>query len=497
MAEGFNDLGSMIQGIVKEVAPNAPPPRQSSPTSPRGRSYTGARQEQARSPSNNPVEVEAPRGTVLVYPVAGLSPSDKGLIPATDSLPAKIVIKGAKPYTMAEWTIRRDGAYLKAGAKKGETIVTQTDGKGDTESLFFYNGGPLSGPTEFEVTTMIAERKHSAFVSVGLGLAFDKVKAIQGQSVDNRTHAFTLSVKSVWRPKMNVQIYLKNAEESNTWGSKRFGIRVETNRLNNNGGEDQQFRGTTEIKPMASGNGLTATDKADPTYGGGYYKYPAVIMGSDGQHTYSIVGTPVVMDYSGNVTVGQKMFEPLSNNKGMVVISSERPESMLQSLSCSFEPQGWTQYLMLESAKALPGGKGVEWFVATTSLICGMTKGDYEKSILDMANFVGGEYLSHLNKAEVFKNLSDKQKKAVKTATEAYNNTNNRKSNEEKEKYAKEALRDFGLMQPETIEAGAEPEKLPNTNTPVESPTNSMGKVKDVEDSVRDLTDSVKQLFNK
>jgi len=455
MAEGFNDLGSMIQGIVKEVAPNAPPPRQSSPTSPRGRSYTGARQEQARSPSNNPVEVEAPRGTVLVYPVAGLSPSDKGLIPATDSLPAKIVIKGAKPYTMAEWTIRRDGAYLKAGAKKGETIVTQTDGKGDTESLFFYNGGPLSGPTEFEVTTMIAERKHSAFVSVGLGLAFDKVKAIQGQSVDNRTHAFTLSVKSVWRPKMNVQIYLKNAEESNTWGSKRFGIRVETNRLNNNGGEDQQFRGTTEIKPMASGNGLTATDKADPTYGGGYYKYPAVIMGSDGQHTYSIVGTPVVMDYSGNVTVGQKMFEPLSNNKGMV------------------------------------------WFVATTSLICGMTKGDYEKSILDMANFVGGEYLSHLNKAEVFKNLSDKQKKAVKTATEAYNNTNNRKSNEEKEKYAKEALRDFGLMQPETIEAGAEPEKLPNTNTPVESPTNSMGKVKDVEDSVRDLTDSVKQLFNK
>lgn len=478
---------------------------------PRSGALEAVREDPVKPAVIKPLAVDEadPRGEVYVYPLAGLVPSERGLIPASDVLPAKIVIRGAKPNSVAEWTVRAAGGQLHAGAARGAAIQTRTDASGNTEAQFFYTGGTLKAPQEIEVTTMIAGRKHSAFVQVGLGLAFDRVRAIKGQDFANSVYAFTLSIKSVWRPQLNVQLYLAHAEESGAWGERRFGIRLDTAWLNRDGSGDQPFSGTAEIKPVGSGNALVATRTAEPTYSGGYHAYPAVRMGGDGRHVYSVTGTPVVMDYTGKV-VAARLGESLGNNNGMVVISRDSPEGMLQSLSCAFEPQDWTQYLMLETAKSLPGGQSVEWFAATTSLICGFNKGEFEKSLLDMASFLGGKYLDHLDQPQVKARLSPKQRDALAVAKQSYDKIDGQKSEEERNKYLGEALHDFGLAAKETsIDASSAPEALPplaqpRAPTPSSSPVADNGReneskslqdaAKDLEKNLKDVVDSFKDL---
>jgi hypothetical protein len=371
------------------------------------------------------------------YPFAGLEPGTTALIPALENLPAKIAIKNGKPNSIATFHLKKDGGLLRAGGKSNQyEMPVKVDGRGNAEALFFYKGGDIAKPVEYEVVIMNEGKKATAKIIVGLGLAFDKIRAVLGQSLSNNTYAFTLSVKSAFHPALNVQQYLKNAEDSRVWGDKRLGLRMKTEWMNKPAGapDDEYYYGTAEVKTMAQGNALTATPVSSPKYTQAIYDYPAVAMKSEGNHIYQVKAELIAMQYDGVVAQGGATFEKMAQDKALLVLSLENPDSYVKMLSCAMEPQDAIQYLIAESSKKIPGGAGKAFdrFFSAASIVCGFAKGDYEATFYELGNVLGGEYLDYLTDSGTIQAMSPKVQKAYNLAKYSYDRLNDQKREQER-----------------------------------------------------------------
>jgi hypothetical protein len=262
-------------------------------------------------------------------------------------------------------------------------------------------------------TTVTAE------VVVGLGLAFDRLRAVQGQTHENDTHAFTLTVKSEFHPDLDLFTWLFNAEQADVWPDARVGMRLAASWVNAPAGAESDLAFTGTVFLAAGGDRqvvLTATDDR-PWYGapGGTDYYPAVILRSGGAHAYRVAATAAVLGRHGSFLdhVGERMTRASS----LVVLSREDPEAWYQSLACSLNATNETQYLMLEAAKLVPVYGAIADKATTVSgLVCGLLKEEYEKSLMDLANWLGAQYLDNLTEPAVFDKLTLRQQDAVLAA---------------------------------------------------------------------------------
>lgn len=383
------------------------------------------------------------------YPFPGLEPGTTALIPALDNLPAKIAVKNAKPNSIATFHLKKDGGLFQAEGKSNQyELPVRVDGRGNAEVLFFYKGGEITKPVEYEVIIMNEGKKAAAKIIVGLGLAFDRIRAVLGQSLANNTYAFTLSVKSTFHPKLNVQQYLRNAEDSRVWGDKRLGLRIKTDWVNKpaDAPDDDYYYGTVEIKTMAQGNALTATQVSSPKYTQAIYDYPAVAMKSEGKHIYQVKAELVAMRYDGAVVQGGATLEKMPQDKALLVLSLENPDSYVKMLSCAMEPQDAIQYLIAESSKKIPGGAGkaFDLFFSAASIVCGFAKGDYETTFYELGNVLGGEYLDYLKDSGTIQTMSPKVQKAYKLAKHSYDRLNDEKKKQERAQIIEKTKRKYG-----------------------------------------------------
>jgi hypothetical protein len=449
-------------------------------------------------PAKPKEEERATPTDIEVYPSIFGSIGDTGLIPATNGLPALIVAKKAKPGTDVEFIVDTPNAELRAGAKKGKRVVVKADRTGKAEAKFFYTGSePLKTSAEHQVTVYASGRKSVARVIVGLGLAFDTVKPAKGQTYKDNLYAFALTVKSTFHPRLNLPVYLMEAEKSGVWGGYTVGVRLMPQWLNNpgDGPGDTAYDGTTKISAVGSGNALTAT-RFEPYYFQTNYKYPAVILNSEGRHVYGMGGKFVVMDAQGNVARNVVYAEPFTGNKATMVLTLDRPEHWFQSAACAMEAQGYFQYVMLESLKKVPAYGGyVDAFTTATSLVCGFVKGEYEKTFYDLGTVLGGKYLDHILEPEVFEKLTSKQQKAAKLAKEAYDRLGEHKSEKDKDEALQKTIAEWkakGWLKDDDLREQAPQESASTTTGSSQSGNDNQNIGKAVNDGLRDVGKALK-----
>lgn len=357
-------------------------------------------------------------GRVEVYPSAKLSPSNVGLIPASERLPARIVFSGAQAGDEVRFALAGKAAgELRGAGSAGESVTVRADSAGQAIAYYHYQspGFQLLKPQTVGVQVSCGGQTLPAEIKVGLGLAFDQLKAVQGQSYANDTHAFTLSVKSKFHPDLNVALYLASAEAARVWPNLHLGVKMLAAWVNRPDGAvaDEAFLGTTNIVAGDDGANFLVANQT-PWYGppGGKFFYPAVVMKSPGRHAYRINGRGAVLDNDG-VFFGY-IDEPMQCNDTLIILNRDDPESWYQSLACSLEASSDSQYLMLEAVKLVPVyGTIADQATTVGGLVCGVMQGDYEKSLLDLANWLGAEYLDNLMKPAVFNKLSPRQQDAV------------------------------------------------------------------------------------
>ncbi len=375
------------------------------------------------------------------------------LIPATDQLPARLVLKGGKPSSSVVFRLRRDGGLLKFQGKQDPyELSVRVDAQGNAELLFLYTGGPIRAVVEYEVIAMNEGKKATARVLVGLGLDFERIRAIKGQSNVSNIYAFSLGVKSRFHPKLDVANYLYNAGQSKAWGDRNIGIRITPEWLNRDAGGDVAYDWTTEIKPLAIGNGLVATDSAkgadQPYYDAMKYSYPAVKLESSGKHIYKVEGTPVVMKVDGVVVKKETAEPPMTNQPLLVMTVDGQPDSYFKMLSCSLDAQDGIQWLIWEGAKMIPGaGKVFDGVQTGAGILCKLTGGDYENAFYDFFNFTGGKALDKLG-AKLKENpgkYSQKVHVSYKKAQIAYDKLMEKKNREERDRLVRKSLEKYGL----------------------------------------------------
>lgn len=372
------------------------------------------------------------------------------IIPASSSLGAKIFAKGAAPDKPVTFEIvSGKGGVLRAGLSSGLKVSVKADKNGAAEAKFFYVGdGGVKSPLDYEVRASFANRKESVKINVGLGLAFSRIIAVKADALD--TNAFTLAVKSDFYPKLNVANYLQNAYDSGIWEGKKVGVKLRLTWVNmpSFAQPDEAFYGFTKIITAADGQTLLTVVDGSPQYYLTKYAYPAVVMKSEGKHVYRVNGGIILVDKNdkelGFIGEGMKQSDAL------VVVSKDTPEHWLTSLACSLEAADETQYLMLESAKMLPGGGAVEALTTASSLMCKFGKADYESLIYDMGAIIGGKYLDHLSSPDIFNKLTTKQRSAVKAAKNSYDALDEYKKEDER----KRVLAESAAQRSESSESG-------------------------------------------
>lgn len=419
-----------------------------------GESFTPS---QEPAPAATKPEAKEPEAThrpeFEAYPSLTAIVGTTALIPATDQLPARLLLKGGKPNSTVVFHLRRDGGLLKAQGKQNKyELSVRVDAKGNAELQFVYTGPPLLASAEYEVIAMNEGKKATARVLVGLGLEFERIRAIKGQSYVSNLYAFSLGVRSRFHPKLNVADYLYNAEQSKAWGDQKFGVRIAPEWLNRDAGGDVSYDWTTEIKPLAAGNGLVATDSAkganQPYYDAMKYSYPAVKLGSTGKHIYKIDGTPVVIKPDGVVIKKETAEPPMTNQPLLVMTVDGQPDSYFKMLSCSLDAQDGIQWLIWEGAKMIPGAGQVFDGVQTgAGILCKLTDGDYENAFYDFFNFTGGKALDKLG-AKLKENpgkYSQKVHSSYKKAQIAYDRLMEKKSRDERDKLIQKSLGKYGL----------------------------------------------------
>ncbi len=226
--------------------------------------------------------------------------------------------------------------------------------------------------------------------------------------------------------------------------------------------------------------------KGEPQYYLTNYPYPAVVMQSDGRHAYKIDGELVLLNAAG-LSVGT-LEEALQQTDALAIVARDTPEHWLTSLACSLEVSSTEQYVMLETAKMLPvGGTAVELLTSATGLMCKFGQAEYESLFYDIGTILGGKYLDHLMEPEVFDKLTPKQQTAVKLAKKAYDDLDEYKANQEREKWLKRPVKT------------GEPANEPPQNAEVPKDLKDLGKSieKNIGKSVKDLRDTFKGIFKK
>jgi hypothetical protein len=188
--------------------------------------------------------------------------------------------------------------------------------------------------------------------------------------------------------------------------------------------KDEFFVGTTHLSSTYisnSANVLVAnrspwqfyTDKS----------YPACVLNSEGTHIYKISGKLCIMDGDAK----EMPFIAFANEEqlkpdAIIPLSSNYPERWYKSVACALASVNTDQeWFVLEAVKLIPTyGMIADASTTASSFLCGIMNGDYQKSIIDLASWVGGQYIDNLMEADVFNKLSKQSQDAVLAAKTTY-----------------------------------------------------------------------------
>jgi len=370
---------------------------------------------------------------IEVYPTRNFNGDgyEVGLIPATPLLPAKIILKTGKPHVNVNFALMVNGTgELRANNQSGKVLDVTADAKGEATVWYHYTDTKiLTAPVQVQIVAEVEGKSRKAFVDVGLGLAFDHLSAIPEQVYEyskSKPYAFALTVKSTFYPKLDLIDFLNRAHASKIWGTRMVGVELDSKWVNRADGApaDSSFVGTTHIastKISNSSNVLVANHRPWQYYTD--ISYPACVLNSEGTHIYQITGNLCVYDDKtaekpkiGNMSEGQ--FKP----DAILPLSVEYPKSWYNSVACSLASVNTDQeWFVLEAVKLIPTyGMIADVSTTASSFLCGISNGDYQKSIIDLASWVGGQYIDNLMEAATFNKLSKSSQDAVLAAKATY-----------------------------------------------------------------------------
>jgi len=426
--KGFGALGDMLKGIIKETTgvTDVLQDKPQSPTSTsRGRSYTAMGD-----------------AALEIYPFEGLDPSERGLIPASDLTPARIVVKNAQPDYNVTFSLEdKAKGEFRIGDRAGKTMTVRSDARGNAQIYFYYTGfrnnTMLSAPETYLFMADTGRRKLKGYIEVGLGLVFDRVVPVM-ESGDvsgvKETYALGLSVKSAFHPRLPVSNYLNRAHDSGVWGDKKFGMKLITQWVNQEGEEhdlryqsayNRQVTGTVTINSVGNMKSMLWAASGDPKWNNddrlsGNHFLPAVKLMSSGKHIYRVVARPAILGANGDAIADTG--EQVTRNDALLVLSREEGgEKWYTSLACSLEAQDYDQYLMLEVTKSMPiYGDAAGVFLTATSLACNLAQGEYEKALIGIGTVLGGKVLDKLSDPAQLAKFTERQQREILAAKKAY-----------------------------------------------------------------------------
>ncbi len=344
-------------------------------------------------------------------------------IPASTQLPAKIVVE-TNPNTPVtiEMIKNKDDAYLTTGELRSDRLIVTSNSNGIAEVYFYYKGKKVDKPLKYEIKVSAGDEREIIDINVGLNIAFEKVKAVKGDVVNN-IYPFTLTVKSKNFPKLPLGIYLSNASE-HVWNGKTVGIKLNPKWINKpaNLPPDKVFQGI--VKPTTTVNNENLlTVLSDYSGGARYfltnYDYPAVIMMSQGAHTYQIQAELVVADKDGK-EIG-KLQEDIETPEAFIVVTRDDPEKWITSVTCSLEATTSNQFLAMVILEEVPVfGDYFELLTTVTGSLCNIMRGEYDNMIKDLAKYLGEKFLDRLTKKDIFDRLPKSLQDQVLTLRGGY-----------------------------------------------------------------------------
>ena len=159
--------------------------------------------------------------------------------------------------------------------------------------------------------------------------------------------------------------------------------------------------------------------------------------------------------------------------------------------------------MMLETAKMLPGGDAVDALTTVTGLMCKFGKSEYESLFYELGTILGGKYLDHLVEPEVFEQLTATQKNAVNVAKKSYDQLDDYKKKEERDKWlsGQSRVSDLPAMAPAAPAASAEGAQNAGDSTatqPASPPTTDPLKaLQDLQKPLQDLKNLLDGIFKK
>jgi len=376
----------------------------------------------------------APTETAFeVYPkMSATEPANEyGLIPASPLLPAKIIFKVGKPNLNVNFALMANGTgELRANGQSGKSVDILSDSKGVATVFYHYTDTKkLAAPLQVQVVAEVEGKNRKAFVNVGLGLAFDQLLAIPEQVYEyapSKPYAFALSVKSTFFPKINLVNYLDAAHESKIWGSQMIGIQLVSTWVNKPDGApaDEFYVGTALIRSthLSNSSNVLVANRQPWSYNTNI-SYPTCVLNSEGTHIYKISGEICVLDGdSPEKTRSAFLSEEMVKTDAIIPLSSVYPERWYKSVACALASVNTDQkWFVLEAVKLIPTyGMIADVSTTASSFLCGIMNGDYQKSIIDLASWVGGQYIDNLMEAATFNKLSKSSQDAVLAAKATY-----------------------------------------------------------------------------
>ena len=385
----------------------------------------------AKLPHDQPIALTT---NFEVYPKMSVTEpaNEYGLIPASPLLPAKVIFKIGKPNVVVNFALMANGTgELRSNGQSGKTLDIRSDAKGEATVFYHYTDTRLiTAPVQVQIVAEVEGKSKKAFVNVGLGLSFDNLSAIPEQVYEyapsKPPYAFALSVKSTYFPQVNLVNYLDMAHESKIWGNKMVGIQLVSTWVNKPDGAqaDEFYVGTALIRSTHisnSSNVLVANRRPWEYYTN--ISYPACVLNSEGTHIYKISGEICVLDGdSPEKTRSALMSEKMVKTDAIIPMSSVYPERWYKSVACALASANTDQeWFVLEAVKLIPTyGMIADVSTTTSSFLCGIMDGNYEKSIIDLASWIGGQYIDNLMEAKVFDKLSKGSQDAVLAAKTTY-----------------------------------------------------------------------------
>jgi len=357
--------------------------------------------------------------------------NEVGLIPASSLLPAKVVYKVGKPNESVVFSLLvNSSGELRIDNQKGKSLTTTSDARGEATVWYYYTDqNKIKEPVEITIVAEADGKSKKALIHVGLGLAFDQLKEIPEQVYEyspEKPYAFALSVKSLFHPEINLPLYIRAAHESQIWGNKKIGVELVSTWVNkpDEAPADDFYVGSTFIESTMTGsNSNVLVANRQPWQYYTMLSYPAVTLKSPGTHMYEVTGEIAVLDgNSPEKRMISFMSEKMSNSPAVVALSAEYPERWYKSIACALASVDNEQtWFILEAIKLIPTyGMIADAPTAASQFICGLLNGDYQKSIIDLASWLGGQYIDKLMEPKVFNLLDRTKQDAVLSAKTIY-----------------------------------------------------------------------------